>query len=133
MKYITDVKEEHDRLEELQWAEIMSSGNAPAGMAVVFIQKLCTAFHELGPAFEKGALKPEELDFFKKRMASRIKKVISCLVSNKLENTDGFLGLNGILKKAENASSLKALAALTEEVHMTNHRLCDSLLAACRK
>lgn len=132
MKYSTDVHDPHEHKEEMQWAEIMASGIASAGMAVVFIQKLCTAFHELGPAYDAGALKDEQLAFFKTRMANRIRKVISVLENNGMENLDGLQELRKILQETENSASMKDLASLTEPVHMANHRLSDALLLLCK-
>ncbi len=127
MEYKTDVTDSHERNEELQWARIMASGNSAAGMAVVFIQKLCTAFHELGPAWEAAGLKENQLDFFKHRMAARIKKVLSVLELNGLGNISGCDEFHNLLKKTESAVSLEELASLTEPVHMINHKLCDAL------
>jgi hypothetical protein len=54
VEYKTTATSPHGLEEERQWARILSAGRPAAGMALAFIQKLCTAFHELGPAWKKG-------------------------------------------------------------------------------
>jgi len=41
-------------------------------MVLLYIQKACTAFHELEPAWKQGALKQEQVDFFSQRLAKRL-------------------------------------------------------------
>ena len=54
--YVAPDGSEHMRDEERQWLDIVSDPDPVKGMLLVFIQKLCSAFHELGPALESGAL-----------------------------------------------------------------------------
>jgi hypothetical protein len=56
MEYKTTETSPHGRDEELQWVRLLSSGDPVKGMALVLIQKMCTAFHEFEPAWRAGAL-----------------------------------------------------------------------------
>ncbi len=128
MTYRTDETDPHLKAEETQWSGILSSGNETAGMILIFIQKLCTAFHELEPAYKAGALNEESLEFLKSRMLMRIDKVLDAMKLNSLEDLNGFSGLKKIRAQAQESDSLKHLAGLTDAVHDVNHILCDSLI-----
>src|SRR5207244_543342 len=51
LNYKSTAVDPHWRDEEMQWARVLSSGDAARGMTIIFMQKLCTAFHEFEPAF----------------------------------------------------------------------------------
>lgn len=125
--YKTTITDEHWRNEEFQWARILTEGNPAKGMVLLYIQKACTAFHEFEPAFKAGAIKPEHLDFFRRRLATRIKHVLSTMQNNGLDKINGAAEWAGILKSIESAGTAEELAELTEKVHTINHMLLDSL------
>jgi hypothetical protein len=127
-EYISRADNEHERLEELQWAEILAGGDPRKGMLIVFVQKLCTAFHEFDPAFRAGGLNPEKLDFFKERLTGRINKVIDLAEDNPIEGLKGIEQLAQIMDKVQASDSLEDLAVLAEEIHQVNHIICDSLV-----
>jgi len=111
----------------MQWVRILASGDPVRGMALVFIQKLCTAFHELDPAWREGALNERRLDFFRGRLAGRIRKVLATLTDNGLGTVKGVGDMVEPLRAVEMAQAMDELAALTERVHAANHVLCDGL------
>lgn len=129
MVYHTTVENDHERDEELQWARILRSGNEPVGLAVVFIQKLCTAFHEFDPAVRAGMLRDDEasLGFFRGRLGGRIGKVLDVLAANGMDRLGGSDELRSLLDRCNTAKNLHQLAALAEEVHRVNHTLTDAL------
>ena len=77
--YRTTVEDEHWRNEEFQWARILSEGHAARGMVLLYLQKACTAFHEFEPAFQAGALDAGRLDFFRRRLASRLQQLVTTM------------------------------------------------------
>lgn len=125
--YKTTITDEHWRNEEFQWARILSEGNPAKGMVLLYIQKACTAFHEFEPAWKAGAIKPEQLDFFRRRLATRIKHVLVTMQNNGLDKINGAAEWAGILQLIESAKTAEELAGLTEKVHAVNHVLLDSL------
>lgn len=125
--YRTTIKDEHWRTEEFQWARILSSGNAARGMVLLYIQKACTAFHEFEPAWKKGAIDKEQVDFFRQRLAKRVKHVLVTMENNGLDTVNGAAELAEILRCIESAKTADELAELTEKVHAVNHLLLDSL------
>ena len=125
--YKTTITDEHWRNEEFQWARILSEGNPAKGMILLYIQKACTAFHEFEPAWKAGAIKPEQLDFFRRRLATRIKHVLTTMQNNSLDKINGAAEWAGILQSIESAKTAEELAGLTEKVHAVNHMLLDSL------
>ena len=126
-EYRTTIKDEHWRDEEFQWARILSSGNPARGMVLLYIQKACTAFHEFEPAWKKGALDDSQVDFFRKRLAKRIRHVLVTMENNGLDSVNGAAELKEILRSVESAKTAEELAELTEKVHAVNHLLLDSL------
>ncbi len=96
-------------------------------MALVTIQKLCTAFHEFAPAWEHGALSPSSLDYFKARLIARTVRVLDTLRTNELGKIRGYAQLAALLCSIESAATLNALAALAEDIHQVNHMLSDAL------
>lgn len=125
--YKTTIENDHWRDEEFQWSRILSAGNPAKSMVLLYIQKACTAFHEFEPAFKQGALRPEQLDFFRRRLATRIGHVLTTMKNNGLDTINGAAELAEILRSVESAGSADELAELTEEVHAVNHVLADSL------
>ena len=126
-EYITTIEDEHWLNEELQWARILSSGRPAKGMVLLYIQKACTAFHEFEPAWKKGALDERQVDFFRKRLAKRVKHVLVTMENNGLDTIKGASELTDILRSIEAAKTADELAELTEKVHAVNHLLLDSL------
>jgi hypothetical protein len=127
VEYKTTITDEHWRNEEFQWARILSEGHAAKGMVLLYIQKACTAFHEFEPAFKAGAIKPGQFDFFRQRLATRIKHVLVTMQNNGLDTIKGAAEWAGILQAIESARTAEELAGLTEKVHAVNHVLLDSL------
>ncbi len=127
MTYRPTSQGDHGREEELQWARVVSCGEPSLGVALIFVQKLCTAFHEFEPAWRQDALRPESLNYFKGRLASRAERVLQVLEANDLAALDGVERLRSILQQLEEAQSLEALAALAEPVHGVAHRLTDAM------
>lgn len=125
--YKTTITDAHWRDEEFQWARILSEGSSAKGMVLLYIQKACTAFHEFEPAFRAGAIKPEQLDFFRRRLATRIKHVLVTMQNNGLDKINGAAEWAGILRSVESAGTADELAGLTEKVHAVNHVLLNSL------
>lgn len=127
VEYKTTVQDQHWRNEELQWARILSSGNPAKGMVLLYIQKACTAFHEFEPAWKQGALKQGQIEFFRRRLANRVRQVLVTMENNALDTISGAAELTGILSSIESAKTADDLAGLTERVHAVNHVLLDSL------
>ena len=127
VEYKTTVQDQHWRNEELQWARILSSGNPAKGMVLLYIQKACTAFHEFEPAWKQGALKRGQIEFFRRRLANRVRHVLVTMENNGLDKISGAAELTGILSSIESAKTADDLAGLTERVHAVNHVLLDSL------
>ena len=126
-EYKTTVADEHWRNEELQWARILSSGSPARGMVLLYIQKACTAFHEFEPAWKEGVLKQGRVDFFRRRLANRVRHVLVTMENNGLDTINGAAELAEILRSIESAKTADELAKLTEKLHTVNHLLLDSL------
>ena len=125
--YKTTIENDHWRDEEFQWSRILSAGDPAKSMVLLYIQKACTTFHEFEPAFKQGALKGEQLDFFRHRLATRLGHVLTTMKNNGLDTINGANELAQILCSVESAKSLDELTELTEEVHAVNHVISDSL------
>ena len=123
----TSEEDSHGRAEELQWARILSSGDAARGMVLLFVQKLCTAFHEFEPAWRAGALHERSLPFCRERLARRINTVLIVMKQNDLDTLTGFEALERLLYATETAGTMDELANLCEDIHSVNHVICDSL------
>jgi len=126
-EYKTTIADEHWRNEELQWARILSSGSPAKGMVLLYIQKACTAFHEFEPAWKEGVLKQGRVEFFRRRLANRVRHVLVTMENNGLDTINGAAELAEILSSIESAKTADQLAELTEKVHTVNHLLLDSL------
>ncbi len=127
VRYTPVSQSQHGREEERQWARVVASGDPARGVALVFIQKLCTAFHEIAPAWHHGALNPASLDYFRQRLAAREQAVLQVLEANGLDEIDGVAQLRALLQATEAADSLEALVALAEPIHIVSHALSDAL------
>lgn len=125
--YKTTVEDEHWRNEEFQWARIISSGDPAKGIVLLYIQKACTAFHEFEPSFRQGALDEGQVEFFRKRLAKRVRQILVTMENNNLDKINGTAELVGVLHSIESAKNLEELAELTERMHSVNHILSDSL------
>ena len=125
--YKTTIENDHWRDEEFQWSRLLSAGNPAKGMVLLYLQKACTAFHEFEPAFKQGALKPEQVDFFRRRLATRIGHVLTTMSNTGLDTIHGAAELEQILRSGESAKRAGIMAELTEEVHAVNHTISDSL------
>jgi hypothetical protein len=126
-EYRTTVEDKHWREEEWQWARILAAGHPGRGMVLLYLQKACTAFHEFAPAFQAGALDDHRLDFFRQRLANRLKHLLTTMENNNLDTLDGSRGLHEILRRVESAGSMEALCELAETLHAAGHILLDSL------
>lgn len=126
-EYRVTADDPHGQEEELQWARIVSTGKTTAGMALVFIQKLCTAFHEFEPAWREGALNESYLGYFRDRLVARARRVLDVLERNGLGSVGGAVVLARLLPAIESAATMDDLADLAEEIHAVNHTLSDSL------
>ncbi len=126
-RYKTTVEDEHWRNEEYQWVRILTSGNAARGMVLLYLQKACTAFHEFEPAYRAGAVKAQEVGFFRRRLAQRLRQVIVTMENNDLAGIGGVGDLRELLRKVEAARGVQDLADLSEKVHSVSHILLDSL------
>ena len=127
VEYKTTIADEHWRNEEFQWARILSQGNPAKGMVLLYIQKACTAFHEFEPAFKAGAIKSGQVEFFRRRLAARVRHVLVTMQNNALDTINGAVELGGILESIESAETADELAEITEELHAVNHTLLDYL------
>lgn len=127
IEYRTTVDDEHWRSEEFQWARILAEGHAAKGMVLLYLQKACTAFHEFAPAFRAGALDPNRLDFFRRRLAARLGHLLATMRNNGLEALAGADEVGEILRAVESAGSMEDLAELTERLHVAGHTLLDAL------
>jgi len=106
---------------------ILRSHDPARGMVLLYIQKACTAFHEFEPAFRAGALKDDGVEFFRRRLAGRVRQVLVTMQNNGLADIAGAAELAGILRCIDSAAGLAELAALTDKMHQANHQLLDSL------
>jgi hypothetical protein len=127
VEYRTTIEDEHWRNEEFQWARILAGGHPARGMVLLYLQKACTAFHEFEPAFKAGAIDRDRLDFFRTRLANRLRHLLTTMRNNGLDSLDGTPELARILQAVELAPSMQALADLAERLHAAGHTLLDAL------
>jgi hypothetical protein len=125
--YITRTQNAHGRNEELQWARIFAGGDPVKGMVVVFLQKMCAAYHEFEPAYRAGGLNEAALPFFRQRLAARVGVVLNVLDNNGLHDLPGYAELARLRRTTEAAASLADLADLAEPIHLANHTVTDAL------
>ena len=126
-EYITHSQSAHGRAEELQWARIFAGGDAVQGMIVVFLQKMCAAFHEFEPAYQAGGLNESALPHFRQRLAGRVGAVLAAMENNGLGELTGYAELARLQQAALQAASLRDLADLAEPIHQANHIVTDAL------
>lgn len=126
-RYTTVVSDAHERDEENQWARCLAQGDERVGMLLVFIQKLCTAFHEFEPAHRAGLIPAGDLAFYQRRLARRAAKVLEVAEANDLSGLAGMDALREVIGEIAAARTTEALAELAETVHQINHTLCDAL------
>jgi hypothetical protein len=131
VEYKTQSAEGHGRDEEMQWARIIASGNAAQGVSVIFIQKMCAAFHEFEPAWRSGGLNDAQFPYFRERLAARVRKTLQVLRANDLHWLSGVAELETILYAIESAKTMAKLADQAEKVHAANHTLTDALEKTC--
>lgn len=127
IEYRTTVEDDHWRHEEFQWARVLATGDARQGMVLLYLQKVCTAFHEFEPAFKAGALDESRLDFFRRRLASRLQQLLTTMRNNDLDRLAGAARLEEIVEATESAATMEVLAELAEELHAAGHTLLDAL------
>lgn len=125
--YITHTQNAHGRTEELQWARLFASGDPVKGMIVVFLQKMCAAYHEFEPAYQAGGLNESALPHFRQRLAHRANVVLTAMRNNRLQDLPGYAELAHLQQATEVAPSLQALTALADPIHQVNHTITDAL------
>ena len=127
MAYVPTSESDHGYDEELQWSRVVAHPDTSRGVALIYIQKLCTAFHEFEPAWRSGALSLMALDHFRARLSGRARRVLAVLDANGLGAIDGVQQLRALIEAIEVATSMDMLAALAEHVHKVSHALTDAL------
>lgn len=127
VEYHTTIEDEHWRNEEFQWARVLAEGHAAKGMVLLYLQKVCTAFHEFEPAFQAGVLDPSGLDFFRNRLANRLGHLLTTMQNNGLDTLAGASQAVEIRRAVESARNLQDLAELAEPLHAAGHTLLDAL------
>lgn len=128
-EYVPQNLGEHGRTEELQWARIFTGAVPAKGMVVVFLQKMCAAYHEFEPAYRAGGLNESALPFFRQRMAGRVRVVLTALDLNGMRGLAGYGELERLEAASLAARSLGELAELAEPIHLANHVVTDALEA----
>jgi hypothetical protein len=127
MNYTSTAADPHWHDEEMQWARVLATGDASRGMTIVFMQKLCTAFHEFEPLYRAGFIDERATDLARQRLGERVRMTIRVMETNGLSMSDGFAGLVALLERVEKAKSLKELAELTDMVHALGHEVCEGV------
>jgi hypothetical protein len=127
--YTPQSQSDHGRNEELQWARLFATGSPIKGMLVVFLQKMCAAFHEFEPAYLASGLNEIALPHFRRRLAARVAVVLTAMDQNGLHELAGYQDLVRLQQAATAAESLQTLAALAEPIHLANHTVTDALEA----
>ena len=128
MTYISSETNRHEFDEEHEWVKILAQRSKIHGMLLIFVQKLCTAFHEYGPAAEAGAVYSEKWPFIRERLIKRTEKVIEVADDNSLGGLKGIAELKEIIQQLKKNAVMPDLMELAEEVHQINHHICDELL-----
>lgn len=128
MAYVSSETNQHEYDEEYDWVKILTSAPETAGMLLVFVQKLCTAFHEYGPAARAGAIDFSNWEFIRERLSNRISKVIKVAEDNNLGSLTGIEELRSLLNNMKSMSIMPDLFDLAEETHQINHHICDELM-----
>jgi len=68
-----------------------------------------------------------QVEFFRKRLAKRVRQILVTMGNNGLDTIKGAAELAEVLRSIESAKTLDELAELTEKMHSVNHLLLDSL------
>lgn len=128
--YVSNASSEHARVEEAQWAEILSAGNQYAGMLLIHDQKLCALGHEVAAAIKAGEITERNVVFYAGRLEKRIGRVAEVLKAGasdfKVNGT--FERLRKVLISLRNdPASYACFQEMPEKVHMASHELCDEL------
>jgi hypothetical protein len=119
--------DEHVYAEEQQWVNILARDNPSAGIVLLYIQKLCTVFHEYGPMSVSNVLTSDSLPFVRKRLLARIDYLLDLMRRNGWERLQGVTELRGIRERLKGLTDITDISDLAEEVHQINHMLCDDL------
>ena len=129
--YVSSAVDPHELSEEQQWADILESGEPRRGMLLVFVQKLCTALHEYGPSHAAGIIDDAAWPFIRRRLSSRIRKVLDVARDNNLYGLAGIDELARLAEEIDKTARMPSLSSLADRIHAINHSICDNL-AACR-
>jgi len=129
MPYQSPAQDAHMRDEEQQWARVLSRGDAARGMALVYVQKFCTAVHEFEPAWRAGALGEEALEHVRARLLARLDYCLEVMDRNGLGLVPGAPGLRDLRRRVQEAPSMEALMDLADTIHAANHIVCEALEA----
>ena len=128
--FISSATDDHERTEELQWANMMKRDSQGAiSMVIVMIQKLCTSFHEIGPAILADHLSEESTPYYTQSLNARMQKLIDVIDDNGFSSIEGYAIMQALQKQLLAATSLADLAELVEPVHEANHLITDGLEA----
>ncbi len=128
--YRTSEKDPHMHEEYHQWARILDVGNPVHGMLLILVQKLCTTFHEIEPAFAQGALSETGFAHFQGRLVRRVQDVLESIEDNALDPLGVTEPFREMLERIKASTQLRDLVALAEPVHQLTHVVCDALEAA---
>ena len=131
VNYTSSVVDPHELSEEQQWAGILEAGDPRRGMLLIFVQKLCTALHEYGPSHAAGIIDEAAWPFIRRRLSSRIRKVLDVARDNNLYGLAGMDELARLAEEIDKTARMPSLSSFADRIHAINHRICDSL-AACR-
>jgi hypothetical protein len=125
--YQTRAETAHRRDQERQWARILSTGRPVEGMILLFVQKLCAAFHEFEAAHEAGVLQARGLGHWRQQLAARITRVVGPAQDHDLQHLGGVAALAELADRVSSAPTLEALAGLAGDMHEISHTLYDAL------
>jgi hypothetical protein len=128
MAYVSSATDQHEYDEEYDWVKILTSAPETAGMLLVVVQKLCTAFHEYGPLARAGIVDSSSWEFIRERLSNRISKVIQVAEDNNFGSLTGIEELRSLLDNVKNIAEMPDLFELAEETHQINHHICDELI-----
>lgn len=127
MEYRSPADDTHLIDEERQWGRLLSGGDPRRGMALVYVQKFCTAVHEFEPAFRAALLDDSALEHVRDRLLARLDYALQVMAANELDRTAGLDELLAIRQALAAAPSLTTLIGLTDRIHEANHVVCEAL------
>ena len=128
--YQSKEKHQHIRTEEIQWAEILSSGHPFVGMIMVHDQKLCAIVHEIEAAINEGKIDVEHVPFYAKRLKIRVDKVLELLNDSEhnFKVRDSLVEIRSKLEGlTSNENSYNILKDIPKIIHEISHKVCDEL------